>query len=58
MSYLMLMTGTGKCKVLCKLKIYFVHFHTCQLTDIVQIFLACLQRYLLLLFLLLLLFCG
>ena len=28
MSYLMLMTGTGKYKVLCKLKIYFVHFHT------------------------------
>ena len=26
MSYVMLMTGTGKCKVLCKLKIYFVHF--------------------------------
>ena len=37
MSYLMLMTGTGKCKVLCKLKIYFVHFHTCQLKGILHI---------------------
>ena len=57
MSYLIVMTGTGKCKVLCKLKIYFVHFDTCQITGILQIFLACLQCCLLLSFLLLL-FCG
>ena len=57
MSYLIVMTGTGKCKDLCKLKIYFVHFHTCQITGILQIFLACLQCCLLLSFLLLL-FCG
>ena len=41
MSYLMLMTGTGEYKVLCKLKIDFVHFHICQLKGILHIIFGC-----------------